>query len=79
MPGLRPTTSPGDGLTGLAASAFIKMDHAALYATNGDLIYLAKARTVGGVVRRGVFAFCGAMNQQGQLLTCDDKSVASLA
>ncbi len=39
------------GLTGLAFSANMKVDHAALYAANGDLVQVAKARTVGGAVK----------------------------
>jgi hypothetical protein len=38
------------GLTGLAISSNIKVDHAALYAVNGDLLFASKARTVGGAV-----------------------------
>src|ERR1017187_2340706 len=38
------------GLTGLAIASGIKVDHAALYAINGDLIFASKARTVGGAV-----------------------------
>ena len=39
------------GLTGLAISAAMKVDHAALYAANGDLVYASKSRTVGGAVK----------------------------
>lgn len=39
------------GLTGLALSSNMKVDHAALYASNGDMIHAAKARTVGGAVK----------------------------
>jgi len=39
------------GLSGLAISSAMKVDHAALYATNGDLVYASKARTVNGAVR----------------------------
>jgi hypothetical protein len=38
------------GLTGLAISSGIKVDFAALYAVNGDLIFASKSRTVGGAV-----------------------------
>jgi hypothetical protein len=38
------------GLTGLAMSAAIRVNNAALYAANGDLIYAVKSRTVGGAV-----------------------------
>jgi hypothetical protein len=39
------------GLSGLAISSAMKVDHAALYAVNGDLVYATKARSVGGAVK----------------------------
>ena len=39
------------GLSGLAMSAAVKVDHAGLYRPNGDLVIAAKARTVGGAVK----------------------------
>ena len=49
--GKRSTFFAMGGLTGLAISAASKIDHAALYASNGDMIYAAKARTVSGAVK----------------------------
>jgi hypothetical protein len=49
--GKRTTFFVFGGLSGLALSSAIKVDHAALYAANGDLVYAAKARTVGGAVK----------------------------
>ena len=49
--GKRSTFFVFGGLTGLAISANVKVDHAALYASNGDMIRAAKARTVGGAVK----------------------------
>lgn len=49
--GKRSTFFVFGGLTGLAISSNMKVDHAALYAANGDLVSVAKARTVGGAVK----------------------------
>lgn len=49
--GTRSTFFIFGGLTGLAMSAAVKVDHAGLYKPDGDLIYAAKARTVGGAVK----------------------------
>ena len=48
--GTRSTFFALGGLSGLAISSAIKVDYAALYAPNGDLIYASKARTVEGAV-----------------------------
>lgn len=49
--GTRSTWFAFGGLSGLAMSAAVKVDHAGLYKPNGDLIVAAKARTVGGAVK----------------------------
>ena len=49
--GTRSTWFVFGGLTGLAMSAAVKVDHAGLYKPNGDMIVAAKARTVGGAVK----------------------------
>ena len=49
--GTRSTFFIFGGLTGLAMSAAVKVDHAGLYKPDGDLVYAAKARTVGGAVK----------------------------
>lgn len=49
--GTRSTFFTFGGLPGLAVSSAMKVDHAALYAANGDLIYASNARTVGGAVK----------------------------
>lgn len=49
--GTRSTWFVFGGLSGLAMSAAVKVDHAGLYKANGDLIIAAKARTVGGAVK----------------------------
>jgi hypothetical protein len=47
------------GLTGLAISGAMKVDHAALYASNGDLVQAVKARTVDGAIKE----FCPTLSQ----------------
>jgi hypothetical protein len=49
--GTRSTWFVFGGLSGLAMSAAVKVDHAGLYKPNGDLVIAAKARTVGGAVK----------------------------
>ncbi len=49
--GKRSTFFVFGGLTGLALSSTLKVDHAALYTASGDLVDATKARTVGGAVR----------------------------
>ena len=49
--GARSTWFAFGGLSGLAMSAAVKVDHAGLYRPNGDLVIAARARTVGGAVK----------------------------
>lgn len=58
--GARSTWFAFGGLTGLAMSATVKVDHAGLYKPNGDLVIAAKARTVGGAVNE----LCPHLTQQ---------------